>query len=438
MRKPMRFPFVVIALSLAVGCAPPPDLQLREPLQVSVRYPLQSTTIQMGQALKCIVEVRDESGNMVTDAEVELTISDPSGAAAGNVDALIGSGDVYRSEGWTIPHRSEAGEWKVTAKAATAMGEGAHAVEFQVQNSLSERLLEKYGFWVEDPSLAGIQTDLGREMGDAHDGAIIWGGVKVQQHIFKESWLEVRWRSGDFDLQSSEHVQDFMLDELGNLGYTPLRQLGDFERVKFKEWDAWQGRVRGQYTRFDAQWVIFYAPEVDKTYAIGTTVVQPPTGIDAHETLRAGFEVHPEVDARGEAPLPLPRLLPTPRQESPALGTRTIGAEEPIVLTWAPIKELAVDEYYRVKIDFDYKETNTSRYYATWEPEFTLPEELYATPNCGVFNWQVTLMRQTGVGEDGQPLGEPISYDSLRWYVEWLYPLDAEAPFERYCPNPQT
>jgi hypothetical protein len=97
-----------------------------------------------------------------------------------------------------------------------------------------------------------------------------------------------------------------------------------------------------------------------------------------------------------------------------------------------------VDEYYRVKIDFDYKETNFSRYYATSETEFALPEGLYATPNCGVFNWQVTLMRQTGVGEDGQPIGEPISYDSLRWYVEWLYPLEAQAPFDKLCPNPQT
>jgi len=375
---------------------------------------------------------------MVPDAQVVLAISDPSGEAVGHVDALIGSGDAYRSEGWTIPHRSEPGAWTVTAKAVTAIAEGVDAVEFLVQNSRSEELLQKYGFWVEEPSLAGIQTDLGRELGNAEDGAIIWGGVKVQQHIFKESWLEVRWRSGDFDLRTSEQVQDFMLDELGNLGLTPLRQLGELKRVKFKEWDAWQGTVRGQYTRFDAQWMIFYAPEVDKTYAIGTTVVQPPTGIEPHEALRGSFEVHPEVEARGEAPLPLPDLLPTPRQVSPALGTRTIGADEPIVLTWEPVKDLAADEYYRVKIDFDYKETNTSRYYATRETAFLLPEELYGTPNCGVFNWQVTLMRQIGGGEDGQPIGEPISYDSLRWYVEWLYPLDAKAPFDRLCPNPQT
>jgi hypothetical protein len=433
-----RFFLALMVIALAVGCAPPPDLAPRAVLDVSVRYPLESTSIPMGQALRCIVEVRDASGKMVPDARVVLTIRDAAGEATGSVEALIGSGDVYRSEGWTIPHRSEPGAWTVTAQAGTATAEGADVIEFQVQNSRSEELLQKYGFWVEDPSLAGIQTDLGRELGDAEDGAIIWGGVKVQQHIFKESWLEVRWRSGDFGLQSSEQVQDFMLDALGNLGFTPLRQLGEFERVKFKDWDAWQGTVRGQYTRFDAQWMIFYAPEADKTYAIGTTVVQAPTGIDPHETLRGSFEVHPEVDARGEAPVALPYLLPTPRQISPALGTRYMGAEEPIVLAWAPVKELVVDEYYRVKIDFDYKETNFSRYYATLETEFALPEGLYATPNCGVFNWQVTLMRQTGVGEDGQPIGEPISYDSLRWYVEWLYPLDAQAPFDRFCPNPQT
>jgi hypothetical protein len=137
----------------------------------------------------------------------------------------------------------------------------------------------------------------------------------------------VRWRSGVSTCSHPEECKTSLLDELGNLGLTPLRQLGEFEPVKFKDWDAWQGTVRGQYTRFDAEWMIFYAPEVDKTYAIGTTVVQPPTGIRPHEVLRGSFEVHPEVGARGEAPLPLPDMLPTPRQIGPALGTRYIGRD---------------------------------------------------------------------------------------------------------------
>jgi hypothetical protein len=112
---------------------------------------------------------------------------------------------------------------------------------------------------------------------------------------------------------------------LGNLGFTPLRELGEFQRVHFKEWDAWQGNARGQYTRFDGQWVIFFAPEADKTYTVGTTFVQAPAGRDLHTAVRETFEVHPEIEARGEAPEPLPDLLPTPRLASPELGQRFFG-----------------------------------------------------------------------------------------------------------------
>ena len=222
------------------------------------------------------------------------------------------------------------------------------------------------------------------------------------------------------------------------MGFIPLRELGEFRSVRFKQWNAWQAPARGRLSQYDIQYVVFYAPEVDKTYALSTMVVLPPAGIDAHGALRDGFEVHPEIRANGNADQPLLRLLPTPKLISPDLGTRYIGDVGPIIFKWEPLKQLAGDEYYRVKIDYDYAETNTSRYYATRETEFTLPPELHAIPNCGVFNWQVTLMRQTGVGEDGQPIGEPLSYDSLHWYVEWLYPSTDDAPFQTHCQNPQT
>jgi hypothetical protein len=60
-----RFLIALLVISLAVGCAPPPDLAAALALQVSVRYPLESTSLIMGQALKCIVEVRDASGTLV-------------------------------------------------------------------------------------------------------------------------------------------------------------------------------------------------------------------------------------------------------------------------------------------------------------------------------------------------------------------------------------
>lgn len=429
----------VAMLSLAVACAPAPgEAGTKQALAVSVRYPLADTQIKMGQILKCIVEVRDPAGNMVPDAQVQLTISDASGNVAAEIPAAVGSGDIYRSEGWTLPHRSGAGTWTITALASSASGEGSAAGTFGVRNSVSEDLLAKYGFWADDPSLGYIDTTVGKEEGDARDGEVFWGGYYMQMHILKESHLEIYWRKGNFQLGSSQQVQDFLLDEVGNPGTLPLRELGEFHAVRFKQWEAWQGTARGRLSQYDIQYMVFYSPEVDKTYALGTMVVNPPTNIDAHATLRDGFEVDPQVRPEGQDGKPRPRLLPAPRLVSPPMTRRIIGDSEPIVLTWKPVQELAKDEYYRVAVDFDYAETTTSRYYTTRSTEFTLPQDLYGNPNCGVFNWQVTLMRQTGVREDGEPIGEAISYNSLHWYVEWLYARAEQAPFTPRCPNPQT
>jgi len=40
------------------------------------------------------------------------------------------------------------------------------------------------------------------------------------------------------------------------------------------------------------------------------------------------------------------------------------------------------------------------------------------------------------VDEAGQPQGEAISYNSLYWYVRWIYPPGTE-PFKLLCPNQQ-
>jgi hypothetical protein len=184
-------------------------------------------------------------------------------------------------------------------------------------------------------------------------------------------------------------------------------------------------------------WTVFYAPEVDKTFAIATTVVYPPTNIEPHEVLLENFDIDPEVQANGVAPAPFLQMLPQPKLIGPELGTRYEGLEQPIILQWEPLKELAEDEYYQVFIDYDYGETNTKVKYATRETQFTLPEELYRLPNCNAFNWRITLMRQTDVDEQGNPVGEPLSYTSLYRYVRWVYPLDEPAPFDPRCPNAQ-
>jgi len=69
--------------------------------------------------------------------------------------------------------------------------------------------------------------------------------------------------------------------------------------------------------------------------------------------------------------------------------------------------------------------------------KFDPPESYYHIPNCGVFNWQVTLMKQTGVGPAGQPTGVPLSHRSLYWFLLWGYPPGQEVPFKQLCPNEQ-
>jgi hypothetical protein len=429
---------VLVGLVAATACGPAAKpTPVKQPLLVKFLYPSAESARQMGQSLRAIVQVTDEGGAAVKDASVTITIEDPAGANLGSVEAVIGDGDVYRNMPWTIPHKQHEGTWTISASAETATGAGTGSTSFEVKDSISETLLKKYGFWADNPTFKGIETNLYKEEGDAENGVIVWGGLLPTQHIFVESWLEIQWRKGNFSLSTPEGVRDFILGKLGDLGFTPVREIGPFERVKFKQWDAWRATVRGQFSRYDGQWVIFYAPEVDKTYGIGTTVVQPPTGVDIHDALRKGFEVHPEVHANGKAPEPLPELLPQPELIGPAIGEKFVGDAEPIVLTWKPVKELAAGEYYKVHIDYNYDEANIVLNYSTTKTEIAIPAGLYDRPNCGVFNWQVTLMRQTGTDRDGQPIGVPLSYDSLYRYVGWTHPV-GQAPFKPLCPNPQT
>jgi hypothetical protein len=429
---------ILIYVFLSAGCTP----QTRgtnqiENLKISLIYPTEKTEIEMGQTLKGIIRVLDEQDNVVENAQVTLTVSDPSEKLVASLPSKFGSGDVYRTDAWMIPHRMLAGAWTLTVEAKAESHQGRASQTFRVNSSFSEKLLSKYGFWIDSPALRGIVPSLVKEQGDAHNGAITWGGIIPAQHVFPESWLEVQWREGNFNLATAHDVREFISNTLGNPGFYALRSLESFEQVRFKNWDAWKVKVRGQLSRYNEEWMIFYAAEVNKTYALGTTVVLSPVGIDAHAVLKEGFETHPEIQATGTAPKPLPKLLPPVELISPELGARFFGLDQPIVLKWKPAKELAEDEYYLVSIDYNYVEGNPVILYTTRETQFTLPESLYHLPNCGVFNWRITLMQQMGLGQNGQPKGEPISFNSLYWYVQWLYPPGQEVPFKPLCPNEQ-
>jgi hypothetical protein len=404
---------------------------------VGLLYPRTDTEVEMGQSVKFIVRVTDGQDQPVRDGQVAITLLDPGGKPITDIPAAFGSGDVYRSAAWTVPHRALAGAWSISISVRTNDAQGSGTGSFQVAPSTSEILLNKYGFWIEAPTLRGIVPQLVAEKGDAQRGLIRWGGQIPAIHILPENWIEIHWLEGQYQLDSPAAVRHFMLAQVGELGFTPVRALGPFEPTRFKRWAAWQVEARGRRALDQTQFMVFYTPEVDKTFVIGTTVVLPPGGIDPHAALRDSFEIDPAIRADGVAPEPLPKLLPAPELISPGLGESFRGTAQPIVLRWQAVQALATDEYYAVLVEYDYGEATSSVTFTSRQTQFSLPESLYRMPNCGVFNWQVRLMRQTGMDPTGQPAGTPIGYNSLYWYVQWLYPPGESAPFLPKCPNPQ-
>ena len=444
-----------ICLTLLAGCSlsatpspspspssPPPALPtatstVARSLIISLLYPTANTEVDMGKSVKFIVRVTDAEGKVVPDAQVTLTLHEASGQKVAATPATAGSGQVYRSEAVPIPHRTVEGRWQIDIEAKTPDAQGSGLGSFTIKNSTSEALLNKYGFWLDAPTLRGIVPQLVAERGDARNGMIRWGGTIPSQHVLPENWIELHWREGNYQLNSPEAVRKFLFEKIGELGFTPVREIGPFQATRFQQWEAWQATARGLLGVTQMEWMVFYAPEVNRTYALATTVVQPPAGIDPHAVLRASFAVAPGIHSAGVAPEPLvTKQWPGPELLSPPLGTRFQGPDQPIVLEWKPVKELAPDEYYEIDVDYNYKEANPQFKYTTRENHFTLPVALYQEPNCAVFNWQVTLKRKTEVDPDGQLQGEAISYNSLYWYVRWIYPVGTR-PFTMLCPNQQ-
>jgi len=410
----------------------PPDS-----LSVSLLFPKPDTVVEMGQAVKFIVEVEGPGGKPIREARLDLSLRDPSGTLVAAIPAEAGDGEVYRSPAWEVPPRSQAGMWTVEAAAVASNGRGTSVHAFEVRASASEELLAKYGFWIDPPSFRGITPGLAAEKGDARDGMIRWGGVLPAQHVLPEEWLEIHWRQGNFGLEGALAARRFMLEEIGEFGFTQIRELGPFEEFRYKDWPAWKAQARGVVSLVQLEWVVFFAPETQQAFALGTTVVLPPDGVDAHALLRDSFELHPEIHASGAAGESLPRLLPAPSLFSPAVGAEFRGSDQAVALRWSSVKILAADEYYEIDVDYNYEEANPLLHLTSRTTEIQLPPDLYQSPNCHVFNWQVTLMKQTGTTSDGKPTGVPLSYRSFYWYFRWSYPEGEVEPFLPLCPNAQ-
>jgi len=184
------------------------------------------------------------------------------------------------------------------------------------------------------------------------------------------------------------------------------------------------------------EWLVFYAAETDRTFALGTTIVQPPSGINAPETLRRSFEVDAAWKPSGVAPEALPVLSPGPVLTEPELGAEFSGAQANIILRWEPVRTLQEGEYYEVKVACAYSESTPLVRFAARDAWLRLPSDLYHQHNCRVFNWDVRLMREAGPEGGGQSV--PLSHSSLYSYLVWGRPATEPAPFPPLCPNEQT
>lgn len=99
-----------------------------------------------------------------------------------------------------------------------------------------------------------------------------------------------------------------------------------------------------------------------------------------------------------------------PQLESPPDGeTVARGAS----LSWQAGRALADDEYYVLAITFSHGQETW--YDGAWlkGTSWTVPDYFGAPHSTsGWYEWKVTIMRQTGTGSDGKPVGEAASDES--------------------------
>jgi hypothetical protein len=441
-RRSMRRTLLLVLIAGGmIGACHPADatpLPPPEPLQVEILYPTEESELTGGDAVRFTARVTVASGAPADAALLRLTVRDEAGQILGSFDERSEGEGIFRSPRWSLPLRGAGGVWSLEAAAKQGEASGASSSTFRVSPSTTRLLHDRYGFWIDPPSVRGILPTIAAERGDAVNGMIRWGGGLPAAHILPAAWLDVQWRQGDFALASPDAARRFLLEQIGDLGASRVRSLGEPQAVDFKGWEGWFIPARGQLRYEEVEWLVFYVPEVDRTFALGTTLVAPPVGVRAHDVLRQSFEVDAEGSFSGAAIEPLPPLLPGPVLKEPMLGEKFSGAGADIVLRWEPLRPLGEDETYEVVVEYAYSEGVPLLRFMTRDTWFRLPSDLYQQPNCGVFNWYVMLVQASGSATEDRMRGRPLSHPSLYWYVAWRRPASDPAPFLPLCPNEQT
>jgi hypothetical protein len=114
-------------------------------------------------------------------------------------------------------------------------------------------------------------------------------------------------------------------------------------------------------------------------------------------------------------PYPAPLLLDPPKGQE-------FSADAEIVLAWQPLGGLPLEAYYAITLTYTHEgQPWFDDVPWTRETSWTMSEHDYLRDlsDDNRFRWAVQVVRQTGVGADGKPIGVPISLPSEFWSLIW-------------------
>jgi hypothetical protein len=213
-----------------------------------------------GQDLRISLTLQDENGYPLDNANVHADLISPDGVVYKRLPCDNLGGGRYLAEIIQLPLHEAGGDWRVFAQASWE-GDGLVETEhtFPVRPSISESYHEKYGFWLEPPTLFGFGTGffslhqgggLHFEDWEFEDGGgfVILDNYKYESTGVTFLTLEVHWLPVYYPIDSSAAIS--LTHRVSETGFhhqdnkSGLMEL-TAEPIKFQESPTW--RVTGQY-----------------------------------------------------------------------------------------------------------------------------------------------------------------------------------------------
>jgi hypothetical protein len=116
-------------------------------------------------------------------------------------------------------------------------------------------------------------------------------------------------------------------------------------------------------------------------------------------------------------PLPTETATPQPQHPAPQLLSPAHGQtidDDTVLLNWTSTGLLADDEFYVVQLYWP-----TARRSEYWLQNSSLRLAKEERRSNGFITWTVTVMRQTGVSPQGEPVGQTLSPPGQTRNFEW-------------------